>query len=76
MTNETIYRITNDSYSNDAAEMTLDQLREMCAELGWAVTLHTTPGGDRIIDQNSETVGYSLDAIAEMDAEPAPLRRF
>lgn len=69
MTNETIYRITNDSYSNDPCEMTLDQLRTMCAELGWNVKLYTTPLGDRIKDQDGETVGYSLEAIAEMDAE-------
>lgn len=68
-TNETIYRITNDSYSNAAAEMTFDQLRAMCVELGWDVKLYTTPLGDRIKDQNGETVGYSLEAIAEMDAE-------
>lgn len=69
MTSETIYRITNDSYSNDAAEMTLDQLRTMCADLGWDVTLRTVDLGARIIDQNGETVGYSLEAIAEMDAK-------
>lgn len=63
------YRVTNDSYSNDAAEMTLDQLRATGDEMGWDVTLRTVDLGERIIDQNGETVGYSLEAIAEMDAE-------
>ena len=63
------YRITNDRYSNNADEVTLDELKQMCEENGWDSRLHTSPDGERIVNRNGETVAMSLEAIAEMDAE-------
>lgn len=55
---ETTYTITNDHYSNNADRVTLAQLRAMCDEMGWDVTL--TVRGNAIIDQKGETVAIAV----------------
>lgn len=62
----TVYTITNDRYAPDAFDATADQMREMCAEMGWNdVELTETVdkfGNDVIMDQNNEVVGTAADA--------------
>jgi hypothetical protein len=52
------YIIVNDRYSNEPASTTLDDLRQLCAENNWDVTLYEIHrnGADVIVDDKNGVV--------------------
>ena len=56
-TTETTYTITNDRYSNNADRVTFQQLKDMCADMGWNCKLRIA--GNRIVDERNETVAVA-----------------
>ncbi len=59
-TNPTVYLITNDRYAPDAVEATAEEVRAMCADNDWNVTLTERDG--ELIDDRGEVVGTAVAA--------------